>query len=267
MKKTLQNPYAIAIISIGLFLGIIKFPMDLIFERFEFFLPQSSNVERLLKNFLVIFLIVLAIKKFKVSKLSGLSRRVKLENSYLILIPLYLVIIGVFMSSGTDLSNVDTKDVLLLGFAMLSVGFVEEFVFRGFLQAVFLKHFMHRKGGILIGLFVPALLFGLLHLANLDLSNMAGTVAQVIYAFFIGFSFGVILLRTNKLIPLAIIHGLINFVFSISTLTDGSSVASQLEEQSWGDALGSVFAVLPLFIVSLFILKKVTKESILEKIE
>ena len=87
------------------------------------------------------------------------------------------------------------------------------------------------------------------------------------YAFFIGFSFGVILLRTNKLIPLAIIHGLINFVFSISTLTDGSSVASQLEEQSWGDALGSVFAVLPLFIVSLFLLKKVTKESILEKIE
>ena len=58
MKKALQNPYMIAIISIVLFLGIIKIPMDMIFDNFEFFLPRSDNTEKLLKNFLVVVLTI-----------------------------------------------------------------------------------------------------------------------------------------------------------------------------------------------------------------
>lgn len=267
MKKALQNPYIITIISIALFMGITKIPIDLILDEFEFFLPRSDSTERLLKNFFIIVLAIFAIKRFNLSKLSGLSRRVKFENKYLILVPLYLVVIGVFMLIGTDLSNIDIPDAMLLTFAMLSVGLVEEFIFRGFIQSLFLKKFIHRKNGILIALLIPASVFGLLHLVNLDPSNIPATIGQIIYAFFIGFSFGVILLKTNKLIPLAIIHGLINIAFSIETLADGNTLTKEIEQQSMGDALGSVIAVLPLFIVSLFILRKVTKESILAKLE
>ncbi len=267
MKVQLQNPYIITIISLVLFYAIMKLPVNLIFDNFELSVQQSNNMERLIKNSMVIALAVFAIKKFNFIKLSGLSRLNKFQNKYLILVPLYLVVLGIFFLIGTDLTSIYVIDAILLGLAMLSVGFVEEFIFRGFIQSLFLQKFIDHKNGILIGLFIPALVFGLLHVVNLDTSNIAATMGQVIYAFMIGFSFGVILLKTNKLIPLAIIHGLIDFVFSVNTLLDDNLLPGDLDQQNIGDALGSVIAVLPLFIVSLFVLRKVTKIRLLAKLD
>jgi len=265
MKTAIKNPFVITAITLLFFLGILALPLDSLLDSFDLSRQQSSNINKLVKNSVILILAIFAIKKLKIAKLSGLSQQMKLQNKFLILIPLYLVIIGVFSLLGTDLSSISIIDFLLLSLAMLSVGFVEEFIFRGILQSVFLKRYAHRKNGILIGIILPAALFGVLHLLNLKMSNIAASIGQVVYAFFIGAAFGAILLKTNKLIPLAIMHGLINTVFSINTLLDDGAVAGEIEQQDIGQAIGSVAVVLPLFIVGLFIIRKISIGSIQEK--
>lgn len=265
MKTTIKNPFLITAITLILFIGILRLPLDVILDNFDLSSQQSGNINKLIKNLVILILAIFAIKKLKIVELSGLSQQMKLQNKFLILIPLYLVIIGVFSLLGTDLTSISAIDFILLSLTMLSVGFVEEFIFRGILQSVFLKKYAHRKNGILIGIFLPAILFGALHLLNLKMSNIAASIGQVVYAFFIGAAFGAILLKTNKLIPLAIIHGLINTVFSINTLLDDSAVVGEIEQQDIGQAIGSMLVVLPLFIVGLFILRKISIESIQEK--
>lgn len=266
MKTTIKNPFVITAITLLLFIGILRLPLDVILDNFDLSSQQSSNINKLIKNLVILILAIFTIKKLKIVELSGLSQQMKLQNKFLILIPLYLVIIGVFSLLGTDLSSISIIDLILLSLAMLSVGFVEEFIFRGILQSVFLKKYAHRKNGILIGIFLPAVLFGALHLLNLKMSNIAASIGQVVYAFFIGAAFGAILLKTNKLIPLAILHGLINTVFSINTLLDDSAVVGEINQQDIGQAIGSMLVVLPLFIVGLFIIRKISIESLQEKI-
>ena len=266
MKTSIKNPYLISAITLIVFLGIIKIPSDFIIEQIGWSARISEHVNRLIKNALIIVLAVVAIKKLKLVELSGLSNRIKWSNKYLILIPLYLVALGIGSSIGTDLSQVIMMEAVLLSLAMISVGFVEEFIFRGIIQAAFLKKFAERKGGILISIFLPALMFGSLHLVNLDTSNLAASISQVIYAFFIGAAFGAILLKTNRLIPLAIVHGLIDIVFSINTLLDDDLLAGELERQDVMSAISSILVVLPLFIAGVLIIRKISKESVLDKI-
>ena len=267
MKTAIKNPFIITVITLILFLGILKLPINTtILETFDLTIQQSDNISRLLINLVIIILAIYAIKKLKLVELSGLSKHIRLQNKFLILIPLYLVIIGVLSLLGTDLSSISTIDFILLSLAMLSVGFVEEFIFRGILQPIFLKRYSHRKNGILISIFLPAALFGGLHLLTLDMSNIAASIGQVVYAFFIGAAFGAILLKTNKLVPLAIIHGLIDIVFSINTLLDDGAMAGEIEQQDIGQAIGSMLVVLPLFIVGLFTIRKISLRSIQEKI-
>ena len=266
MKTAIKNPFVITVITLILFLGILRLPLNTLLEKFDLSSQQSDNIIRLIKNLGILVLAIFAIKKLKLVELSGLSKHIKLQNKFLILIPLYLVLIGVLSLLGTDLSSISAIDMILLSLAMLSVGFVEEFIFRGILQPIFLKKYSHRKNGILISIFLPAALFGGLHLLTLDMSNIAASIGQVVYAFFIGAAFGAILLKTNKLVPLAIIHGLIDLVFTINTLLDDGAIAGELEQQNIGQAIGAMLLVLPLFIVGLFIIRKISRASVQEKI-
>ena len=266
MKLQNNNPYIITIITIAVFLGVIKFPLEPLLDSFEFTAQQSDNIARILKNGILIVLALLAIYKMRIVKLAGLSTQLKLQHRWLILIPLYLVVLGIFQAAGLDLSSVATIDIALLVLAMLSVGFVEEFIFRGILQAVFLKKYIHRKNGIYISIFIPAFLFGALHLVNLDTSNIAASVSQAIYAFFIGAAFGAIVLKTNKLVPLAILHGVIDIVFSLYVLRDTNAIPGELPPQDLSSSIGAVVLVLPLFIAGLFIIRRIPKQQVVQKL-
>lgn len=266
MKLALKNPFVIVTLTIVFFIAILRLPLDLLLENFDLTNQQVDNIETILKNVLILSLSILAIKKLGITKLSGLSRQDKFKNKFLLLIPSYTIIFGVLSLVGTDLSSITIVDTVLLCLAMLSVGFVEEFIFRGILQSVFLKKFIHHKNGIYISVLLPALLFGLLHLLNLDTSNIAASLSQVVYAFFIGSAFGAILLKTNKLIPLAILHGLIDIVFSVNVLLDDTAIPGELEQQSFSEAFGSMIFLLPLFIFALFTIRSIHKESVIAKI-
>ena len=145
------------------------------------------------------------------------------------------------------------------------VGFAEEYLFRGFLQPIFLKKYGTRKNGIFLSILFASLFFGFFHLINLANNDNVGQVlVQVVFATFIGFFFGVLLLKTNKLIPIAITHGLINFFFSLALLPGIKTLQDEATDEV---SIAPIILFLPLFIIGLLIYKKLDKKEIIEKLE
>lgn len=197
----------------------------------------------------------------KIENITGLSSNYDWKFKYLNSIPIYLMIIGVLGVISKDLTQIHIGNVLLLLLACLTVGFAEEFLFRGLLQSIFLKKYHSYKNGILISISISAIIFGLFHLINLTKNdNVFAVIVQVVFAMFIGFFFGVLVLKTNKIIPIAVTHGLINFFFSIAFLP-GMAV---MEET--GFSIVPIILTLPLLISGLFVVKKIRKEDVIKKI-
>jgi membrane protease YdiL (CAAX protease family) len=216
---------------------------------------------------IIVLLAIFSIKKFGAFNLSGLSKKFKWTNKFLAIIPIYLIIIGGLSLLSMDLSGTKPIDLILLFFEKMFVGFSEEFVFRGLICAILVKEFIHKKNGILLSILIPALLFGVLHILNFKIENIASEISQLLYAIYFGVFFGAVLLRTNRLIPIAIIHGLIDFVFSFDSLLGEELSKESLDSASESiSAIVSSVLVLPLLIIGFLIIKKIKKEDILAKI-
>jgi membrane protease YdiL (CAAX protease family) len=173
-------------------------------------------------------------------------------------------LLGIASVLSADITKTELPNIVLLLLSCLAVGFAEELLFRGVLQSLFLKKYGNHKSGIFLGTFIPALAFGLVHLINI-LKNgpPLPVLIQVVFATFIGFFFGVLLLKTNKLIPIAITHALINFFFSLQNLPN---LQSEVAQDAANASIAPIIIFLPLFIIALFLLKKVDKTEVQEKL-
>ena len=268
-------PFFSGMILLVVIAAIMQIPLDSIITTSRFPSFQVEYLILAIKMLLIFFFFLVLVFKLNEKALSGISLKHKWSFKYLNLIPCYLFLLGILTFLDKDLSSVNISNVLLLLTACLLVGFAEEFVFRGYLQSVFLKKYVAHKNGVFLGIFFPALFFGASHLLNLTVNdNVPQVIVQSIYAVFIGFFFGVVLLKTNKLLPLAITHGLINFFFLFGSLpnlnahSDGHTepeLEITLAEQIISSA-APLFIFLPLFLIGLVIVRKIRKEEVQKKI-
>ncbi|NNJ55099.1 MAG: CPBP family intramembrane metalloprotease [Bacteroidia bacterium] len=205
------------------------------------------------------------IRKLNIDRVAGLSRQYPWRFKYLNFIPVYLFIIGFLGVYSRDFGLIEPTNLILLLIACLMVGFAEEYLFRGVLQSIFLKKYAKRKNGILMSVLLTSLFFGFFHLINLaNNDNTWQVLVQVVFAMFIGFFFGVLLLKTNKLIPIAITHGLINFFFSLALLPGIKTIQ---DEATNAVSFAPIIVFLPLLIIGLFIYKKLDKKEIIQKLK
>jgi hypothetical protein len=262
-----KNPILVIIASTLVYVLLLALPLESIVGNTDLSTFQSENLVELIKNIFIILISILAIKKAKVFELSGLIASSKWSHKYLLIIPFYLILIGALQLLKEDFTAVNSIDIWFLLLTTMSIGFSEEFVFRGFMNSVLLKKYHKNKRGIFLSVLLPAILFGSLHLLNFKIENISGEISQFLYAVFFGVFFGAVLLKTNKLLPIAIIHGLIDFVFGFDGLFN--EVATKEETNMLSEvisAIASSVVVLPLFIIGILILKKIKPEDITQKI-
>ena len=185
------NPFfsGIAILTI---IGIIMWlPIDKLITEPNFSSFQVEYIILAIKMLLIFSIGLVLIKRLNEKTLSGIGSKYNWSFKYLNLIPFYLFLLGIVGFINKDISSIDFSNALLLLIACLLVGFAEEFVFRGYLQPVFLKKYISCKNGIFLGVLFPALFFGTSHLLNLTVNdNIPQVIGQSIYAIFIGFFFG-----------------------------------------------------------------------------
>jgi len=207
-----------------------------------------------LASIIVIILGIWTIRRLGLSKLAGIDYTQPFINKWYVLIPVYLIIIGINQLFHIDFSQIGTSNIISLLLGTLGVGFTEEIVFRGILQSNFLKHYHRLKNGTLLGVMLPSVIFGSMHLLNLteSESDTIEVYGQILYAIFLGTYFGAVLLKTQRLLPLIIIHGLINFVFGLATLAENGNQ----QHPSTLEYLAPILLTFPLFIGGLIIIQK-----------
>lgn len=267
-----SNPF---ITSLGLILFIIcifLLPIDTLFSSNYFSEFQIEYIVLTLKMSSLFIVGFIGIKKAGLQSLSGVSRTDTWSFKLLNVIPVYLFILGILSFRGNDVSQIQIGNVILLFIACLMVGFAEEFIFRGLLVPLFIKKYHHHKKGIFLSIFFSALFFGISHLINVSVNdNIPQVIGQVIYATFIGIFFASVLLKTNKLLPLAITHGLINFFFLLGTLPSiDDNPEIETSTQSVSDqivgTIPSILIFLPLLIAGLIISRKINRDKTLKKL-
>lgn len=267
MKNIIKNqsPFVIVIALLAFMSLFILMPTEAILGKLTNDDFKLEFIQLFFKMALLFLLGYGLIRMLKIKTLAGLSREFPWRFKYLNLIPVYLFIIGLLSVISKDFSLIDISNLLLLLFACLAVGFAEEYIFRGLFQPLFLKKYGLRKNGIFTSILLTSLFFGAFHLLNLTKNdNTAQVLIQVIYATFIGFFFGVVVLKTNKLIPVAITHALIDFFFLLSFLP-GIKVSQEVLDDSV--SIAPIIITLPLFIIGLFIYRKLDKKAIIQKLE
>lgn len=269
MKNILTNPIIIIILFLLGFFGMNLLKIELLS-----YLDMQGYDTVDIKHTVIIFFntfYTLAsfyfIRKYKLIDLAGLTNKFKFKNWFLLLFPLYLVLVNIPEPGDINFEGVTYLNYVLLVIWSISVGFSEEFMLRGFTQSLLLKKYGHTKKGIYWSVIGAALIFGLLHLIKFD-KGLYGEIAQVCFATFIGTMFGAILLRTNKLWPLIILHALIDLIGNLDKLEVTKKVTenSTVVENSLQDSIILTVVVLPCFIYGLFLLRKVKVESIEHKI-
>ena len=213
----------------------------------------SHMYVRLIAN---VFIIILSLAFLKINglfKVAGWGLG-KVEKWHLLIFPLvYLPLINFVFMDDVDFKGLLPSILLLLVYC-ISIGFSEELALRAVLQTYIIRYFGGTKRGISYGVFGAALFFALLHLIKFD-RGLYGEIAQMLFAFFIGTMFGVLLIVTKKLYPLIIIHALIDFVAKLDNV--GTPVATgAAEPTSLINSIAAVLITLPCFIYALFLLRK-----------
>lgn len=260
-----QSPFFIAIVTLGVLVIIMLTPTEAMFNKVINDDFKLEYVNLIIKMGLLFYIGYRFIRLLNIQTVSGLSGQFPWRFKYLNLIPTYLFIIGLLSISSGDFSLIAPANILILLFACIMVGFAEEYLFRGALQALFLRKYASRKNGIFLSILLPSVFFGVFHLLNLARNdNVWQVLVQVVFAMFIGFFFGALLLKTNKLIPIAITHGLINFFFSLAFLPALKNLQNETTETV---SFAPIILFLPLLIIGLLIYRKLDKKEIIEKLE
>ncbi len=132
---------------------------------------------------------------------------------YGIVVYIFVCVMPLLSSEEPEISLLEALPALLFYFVVyMIVGMFEEVLCRGFLFNVFKAYWGDNKKGIYLAAWLSALLFGSLHLFNLNGSNTIATITQVLYATFFGMLFAAVYYRSGNLLSCIILHGLVDFV-------------------------------------------------------
>ena len=252
-----------SIIAVLGFLLLLLLPFNQLITRFKLGDFQTHHFGDILKNLAIICYGLLLIKRHGYVHISGVFSWFP-RYPRLLVVPLYFVVLGflVYVRFDHDFEAVRPGDVLLLLFAMLSVGISEEVVFRGFVLPHLLKKAPSNQN-LMVPIAGAALLFGLLHLLNLLQADakLVVLLSQVTYATLFGMAFGIILLRTESLLPLGLLHGVINFSSNWDKLPGAISPIKTASYMQY-EAVISVLVVLPFLWYTLLQLPKIDRDKL-----
>ena len=210
-------------------------------------------------------------RKFNFMKFSGLKPWSNPQNAHATVIPLTIILLGAFINWANYL-EVSLGLVFIFLLKTMSVGFYEEFIFRGVAFPMLISAFKKNKRTILISAVLSSLIFGLVHYINLigDPDNFAGITNQVFFATAIGVFFCGIMVRTESIVVPVVLHTLVNFGFGSAELIEVAEETAKVSEDTginWSSViLTSIFFTF-IFLSGVYMILKADRESILQKLE
>ncbi|MGL5928226.1 MAG: lysostaphin resistance A-like protein [Dermatophilaceae bacterium] len=179
----------------------------------------------------------------------GLTWAGSLRHLYLLWVPVLTLVVLFLLTPMSE--TVDGQWLAVSVPKNMLTGYVEEVVVRGVILFILLRAWRHRSFGVLRAVVVSSLLFGAAHLIGLlGGGNVLSLSSQAIYATFLGVGFAAVLVRTNTIWPLVVLHGLINVV--VGDVAPKESVVATTDTF----VLGAIILVVPLLVHGLVLVRR-----------
>lgn len=260
-----KKPVIFSILVMIFSIGITFIPLDA-------FLFQDLNRQAaeyasgMVEQTFVSMLLILLLMKLQLLEAAGIHGRIR--QLWLVWPMLLIAFLDALeLLDGTvriDMSHKMT--VILYILVYLTTGLFEEILCRGLIQTVFLQKWGHTKKGIYFSVILSSLLFGMCHLIHFFLGHatLLASVTQVIYATFIGVFMSACMLRNESIIPIIIVHGIVDITGDLNEIAIGGGINRGLMTITLSSAVESVIIMLPLLLYGLFILRKCTCREFME---
>lgn len=178
-----------------------------------------------------------------------------------VLMPIFVLLISMVMGGDWQINAFDSETALAtisgaIVFFGFSTGIVEEIIFRGIIMGCLEKRF-----NIKVAIFIPSVLFGLLHIIGNDL-DFVSIIQLLIAGSIVGILFSLIAYESNSIWNSAIVHSIWNMAIVGGILYIGKSLDSSsifnfiLENKSFlfsGGDFGIEASVISIFVYLIFI--------------
>lgn len=139
---------------------------------------------------------------------------------------------GNFSSSNYEASRNIMIVLRAIFSSCLAAGITEELVFRGLIM-----HVLEIRWGKAVAVVIPSVLFGMLHILNMDSPKIADILILVIAGTAVGIMFSLIAIQSNSIWASAMVHGIWNFIIiggilEISAESSSAIFSYQLTSES-----------------------------------
>ncbi|MCC8123370.1 MAG: CPBP family intramembrane metalloprotease [Oscillospiraceae bacterium] len=114
---------------------------------------------------------------------------------------------GTFQVSSMETGQVLGQLVTAIFGVCLAAGITEELVFRGVIMRI-----LEARWGKLVAIVAPSMVFGLLHIGNMQTPNIADILILLLAGTSVGVMFSVITYQSNSIWPSTIVHGIWNLI-------------------------------------------------------
>ena len=146
---------------------------------------------------------------------------------------------------------------------MIFVGITEEFLCRGVLAELLLRHYGATKEGVWKAVIISGVLFGLAHLSNLLGAEPVGVLVQCVIAGMMGMAFAAIYFRTGCIWVTVALHAFVD----VCALITGGLYTGEIAETISGYQPIQLIGVLPYVILLLVLLRKKKMVQIIERFD
>lgn len=232
-----------------------KIPFQLFLERMGLG-TSSEKIKAVVFNILIIVACVLIAKWKNVLKEGGFVKPV-IRNSWMVCIP--LIYPGITFVNELNLGCLNAFLPALLSVLLIfTAGLMEEVLFRGVIQGYIASRYSGKSPGNIC--LISALLFAIVHLTNLQYSDLDGVLQQVVYAFIMGLLFGILLIRTKSIWLLGFVHGAVNFLSyrcsdDVVVGQNNGPVSYQITLSDLGNIAGEIFVLSPIILIYWLLLR------------
>lgn len=261
-KTILGIIFAIAILVIA---QMLAFNIGEILLNFEVPSAVCNMIAGILYVLFALLGTMLLCNKFlKISMIEMRIPRIRLKAIWLIAavaMPLLVLLISMFVGGHWQVNTFDFATTLAtitsaVAFFGLATGIVEEIIFRGIIMGC-----LEKKFNIKIAIFIPSVLFGLLHIIGNDL-DFFSIIQLLIAGSIVGILFSLIAYDSNSIWNNAIVHAIWNMtiiggILHIGKSADSSSIYNFiLENKSFlfsGGDFGIEASIISISVYLIFI--------------
>ena len=183
----------------------------------------------------------------------------------------YITVIATILLGISITSIKGTINILDLGSLIifcLFIGIFEEFLCRGWIQNEFIERFDNTRKGVILSIFLSALIFGGIHISNIWIGGQSviETIAQIVQAVGLGFLLGSIYYRTKNIWSVVFLHGYWDFSLflgEINIIKACTDATSSLEGKIFS-LISSLLIALASTMVGLYVLRKNKTQGYIE---